>query len=186
MVNTNIHHFLTFFYSQVRYCLAYTFVTCPVFPLANLRGIPSYLTLPTKFRKEFKIFVSTEWTMRHLLGTDWRRPQFHNPLPFSFYGHLPEICPSPPNIKQRTHAQLLAKQSWHLFDLNLLPSFRKLCLLVLLYNWISFTWPWRLFSSFCILLSNSASASSPSALLLFGSLNNFSSHSSAPELLTEI
>ena len=129
-------------------------MTCPVFPLANLRTIPCCLTLFKRLQNGFKIFVFTEWTMRHLLGANWRGSQFLSPWPFPSYVHLLAICPSPPHIKQWTHAQLLAKQSWHLFDLNLLPSFGKLCLLALS-NFISFTWPWRLFSCFCILLSNS-------------------------------
>ena len=94
----------------------------------------------------------------------------------------PPPPPALPQIKQWTHGQLWAKNSWHLFDVNLLPSFGKLCLLVLS-NFISFTWPWRLFSSFSILLSNSMSASSTPAWLLLGSLNYFSSHSSGTHLL---
>ena len=118
------------------------------------------------------------------LGCRLTRPQFLSPWPFPFScGHLLAICPPLPHIKQWTHVQLLAKQSWNLFDLNLLPSFGKLCLLVLLSNFISFAWSWGLFSCFCIVFNNSVSASSPHALLLLGSLNKFSSHSSGTDLL---
>ena len=118
------------------------------------------------------------------LGCRLTRPQFLRPWPFPFScGHLLAICPPLPHIKQWTHVELLAKQSWHLFDLNLLPSFGKLCLLVLLSNFISFARPWRLFSCFCMVFNNSVSASSSPALLLLGSLNKFSSHSSGTDLL---
>ena len=65
------------------------------FSMANLRTVPYCVTLPTKLKNGFKIFVSTKWTMRHLLGVDWQRPQFLSLWPFPFCGYLLAIFLTP-------------------------------------------------------------------------------------------